>query len=47
MWTVSYMGFMNARRAIVGAPRYFATRPIPMSPDDLVHHSCINFRRHR
>jgi DNA-binding transcriptional LysR family regulator len=31
--------------AVVGAPSYFATRPVPKSPKDLVNHSCINFRQ--
>lgn len=32
------------RPAIVGAPAYFAARPRPKSPQDLVNHLCINFR---
>jgi DNA-binding transcriptional LysR family regulator len=35
----------DLRMAIVGAPSYFATRPEPKSPHDLVNHSCINFRQ--
>lgn len=34
----------DIRPAIVGAPSYFATRPKPASPRDLVHHRCILFR---
>jgi DNA-binding transcriptional LysR family regulator len=32
------------RPAIIGAPDYFKTHPKPASPNDLLHHSCINFR---
>jgi DNA-binding transcriptional LysR family regulator len=35
----------DLRMAVVGAPSYFATRPEPKSPKDLVNHSCINFRQ--
>jgi DNA-binding transcriptional LysR family regulator len=35
----------DLRMAIVGAPSYFATRPAPKVPRELVHHSCINFRQ--
>lgn len=35
----------DLRLAIVAAPAYFATRPEPKSPEDLVHHNCINFRQ--
>jgi DNA-binding transcriptional LysR family regulator len=31
--------------AVVGAPSYFAARPEPKSPKDLVNHACINFRQ--
>jgi DNA-binding transcriptional LysR family regulator len=31
--------------AVVGAPSYFAARPPPSSPQELVHHNCINFRQ--
>jgi DNA-binding transcriptional LysR family regulator len=34
----------DIRPAIVGAPAYFAERPRPTSPQDLVHHRCITFR---
>jgi DNA-binding transcriptional LysR family regulator len=30
--------------AVVGAPSYFAQRPPPRTPDDLAHHSCIQYR---
>jgi DNA-binding transcriptional LysR family regulator len=30
--------------AVVGAPSYFASRPTPLHPNELVQHSCINFR---
>ncbi|CAO3424395.1 LysR family transcriptional regulator [Azospirillum doebereinerae] len=30
--------------AVVGAPSYFAGRPEPVHPKELVGHSCINFR---
>jgi len=33
------------RMAVVGAPSYFAARPEPKSPRDLINHSCINFRQ--
>lgn len=35
----------DLRLAIVAAPSYFATRPAPKSPLDLVSHNCINFRQ--
>src|SRR3954452_5454243 len=35
----------DLRLAIVAAPSYFATRAEPKSPQDLVHHNCINFRQ--
>jgi DNA-binding transcriptional LysR family regulator len=31
--------------AVVGAPSYFARRPEPRTPDDLAHHSCVQYRR--
>jgi DNA-binding transcriptional LysR family regulator len=31
------------RRAIVGSPAYFEKRGTPRTPDDLVHHNCINY----
>jgi DNA-binding transcriptional LysR family regulator len=31
--------------ALVGAPAYFARRPAPRVPDDLVHHVGVQFRR--
>jgi DNA-binding transcriptional LysR family regulator len=33
------------RVAVVGAPSYFARRLRPRTPDDLAHHSCIQYRR--
>lgn len=30
--------------AIVGAPAYFARRPVPASVQDLIKHDCINLR---
>jgi DNA-binding transcriptional LysR family regulator len=35
----------DLRMAVVGAPSYFRARPEPKSPQDLVNHSCINFRQ--
>jgi len=34
----------DMRMAVVGAPAYFAARPPPKSPPDLVGHGCINLR---
>jgi DNA-binding transcriptional LysR family regulator len=34
----------NMRMAVVGAPSYFARRPQPRKPQDLVAHDCINIR---
>ena len=34
----------DMRMAVVGAPSYFATRPIPQIPQDLTAHACINQR---
>ena len=31
--------------AMVGAPSYFAQRKPPRTPDDLSHHSCVQYRR--
>jgi DNA-binding transcriptional LysR family regulator len=31
--------------AVVGAPSYFAQRPKPRTPDDLLRHSCVEYRR--
>lgn len=31
-------------QALVGAPSYFARRPRPSTPHDLVNHACINLR---
>jgi DNA-binding transcriptional LysR family regulator len=33
------------RVAVVGAPTYFARRRPPRMPDDLVRHSCVQYRR--
>ena len=33
------------RVAVVGAPTYFARRLPPRTPDDLAHHSCVQYRR--
>lgn len=30
--------------AVVASPSYFKTRPEPRTPQDLVHHNCINLR---
>jgi DNA-binding transcriptional LysR family regulator len=34
----------DIRFAVVGAASYFATRPTPITPQDLVGHTCINLR---
>jgi DNA-binding transcriptional LysR family regulator len=34
----------RGRLIAVGSPDYFARRPIPATPQDLVHHTCINLR---
>src|SRR4051812_3292705 len=34
----------DLRMAVVGAPSYFANRPMPQTPQDLAQHSCINLR---
>jgi DNA-binding transcriptional LysR family regulator len=34
----------DLRMAVVGAPAYFETRPIPRTPQDLGAHQCINLR---
>jgi len=34
----------DMRMAVVGAPSYFAGRPIPKRPQDLTAHDCINLR---
>ena len=33
------------RVTVVGAPAYFAQRQPPRTPDDLVRHNCIQYRR--
>ena len=34
----------DLRMAVVGAPSYFTTRPLPRKPQDLTEHSCICLR---
>ena len=34
----------DVRFAVVGPPSYFAARPVPTTPQDLVGHTCINLR---
>lgn len=34
----------DLRMVVVGAPSYFASRPIPQAPNDLTSHNCINRR---
>jgi DNA-binding transcriptional LysR family regulator len=34
----------DMRMAVVAAPAYFKTRPIPKKPQDLIHHNCITLR---
>ncbi len=34
----------NMRMAAIGAPSYFANRPLPRTPGDLTTHDCINLR---
>jgi len=34
----------DLRMAVVGAPSYFAKRPVPKKPQDLTEHNCINLR---
>ncbi|MFT4252652.1 MAG: LysR family transcriptional regulator, partial [Caulobacter sp.] len=34
----------DMRMAVVGSPAYFATRPRPLTPQDLTDHNCINVR---
>src|SRR5437763_5969227 len=34
----------DMRMAVVGAPSYFAQRPVPKKPQDLTSHNCINLR---
>src|SRR6266446_5747137 len=43
MIAVRVMGPMKV--AVVGAPGYFARRRPPRTPEDLVRHSCVQFRR--
>jgi DNA-binding transcriptional LysR family regulator len=44
MIAVRVMGPMKV--AVVGAPSYFARRPRPRTPDDLVRHCCVQYRQH-
>ncbi|WP_079228416.1 LysR family transcriptional regulator [Pseudomonas putida] len=34
----------DLRMSVVGSPGYFAARPRPLTPQDLVEHTCINLR---
>ena len=34
----------DMRMVVVGSPAYFATRPVPLTPQDLTAHACINLR---
>jgi DNA-binding transcriptional LysR family regulator len=34
----------DMRMAVVGAPSYFARYPVPLTPQDLTAHNCINLR---
>jgi len=43
MIIVRVMGPMKV--AVVGAPAYFARRQKPRTPDDLVRHTCVEYRR--
>jgi DNA-binding transcriptional LysR family regulator len=43
MISVRVMGPM--RVAVAGAPAYFAQRSRPRTPDDLVRHNCVQYRR--
>ena len=42
MIAVRVMGPMSV--TVVGAPAYFARRRPPCTPDDLAHHSCVQYR---
>ena len=35
----------DIRMAVVGAPSYFADRPVPRTPRELAGHRCFNYRR--
>jgi DNA-binding transcriptional LysR family regulator len=43
MVAVRVMGPMKV--AVIAAPSYLARRRTPRSPDDLAHHSCVQYRR--
>lgn len=32
------------RFAVVGSPAYFSNHPVPRSPNELINHTCINYR---
>lgn len=34
----------DVRFVVIGAPGYFADRPVPHHPQDLIQHRCINYR---
>lgn len=34
----------EVRAAVVGSPAYFESHPIPLTPQDLMQHNCINIR---
>ena len=34
----------DMRMAVIGAPSYFKKRPVPVTPQDLIGHNCINLR---
>ena len=34
----------DLRTAVIGSPAYLAVRPLPLTPEDLQHHACINYR---
>jgi len=33
------------RTVVIGSPAYFAQHGVPQRPEDLVHHSCVNYRQ--
>ena len=43
MIAVRVMGPLKV--AVVGAPSYFAKRRLPRTPDDLVRHTCVQYRQ--
>ncbi len=42
---IAVRGSRPLKVAVVGAPSYFAQRSAPGDPDDLLHHSCVQYRR--